>query len=153
MVGRVTVYDNSVDVGNITFRFNTVNHVQHLRDVRYEEADPAGDKEQAVEHNKTVRHQITVDFTLRDMGTYDGPPTNPLGDTGSIWILRAGVVALEDQPSNAAYRIVEEDDTQNTAGWQGIITKILFDQNQPTQGIFTGTIVFLVSTDVNLFSA
>ncbi len=143
MAGTVTIKDSTT----VMYQFPVVKNVMHNFEVRYEQYDIPGSTDPAVDHQKTVIHTITVEFELTDQGTYD--PGQNKGTTGTIWKQKSFLIALKGQPStNDYYTLIDDDDTEEASGWNGIVQKIITERAADTKPKMVGTLLFVETSDV-----
>lgn len=140
MAGTITIKDGST----VKYVFTPISLIQ-LYEISIEVTDASGELLPRVDHNKVVSQTITVNFELTDKGTYNG--AQPPGTTGSRFKQKALLNTLKNQPTTSLYTLIEDDDTENTAGYTGAVLKILFDRQMPGNKI-TGNLVFIQSDDL-----
>jgi hypothetical protein len=143
MAGKVTIKDSTTT----KYVFEIVSQLRHSWTVAAVVSPLPGEEEPAIDHEKTVTHTITVDFELVDQGAYSGG-ADP-GTTGDIWKQRSLLDDLRNQAStNDYYTLIEEDESVETSGWNGVITRIDTTRDRNTHGKMTGTLQFTQSEEV-----
>ena len=143
MAGTVTIKDGNTK----RFVFQTVRLLRHNYDTIIDRIDSPGSETPAIDHIKTVYHTIQIDFEIVDRGAYN-PGVDP-GTTGSIWKQQKFLQAFKSQSViQNYYTIIEDDDTENTGGYNGVIFKVMIDRTDDSQIKKSGTILFLESEDI-----
>lgn len=146
MTGTVTIKDGTAK----KYVFNPAISCQHIFEVVIDKMDAPGDTEPAIDNQKTIYHVIQVDFELIDRGTYNAG-ADP-GTTGSVWKQQELCAAMKNQPTaNDYYTLIEDDDSENTAGYNGVIYKITIERKKESFTKKLGTLLFLESMDVMNF--
>ncbi|MEW6295968.1 MAG: hypothetical protein AB1467_06835 [Candidatus Diapherotrites archaeon] len=142
MAGTVTIKDGTT----VKYKFPVVTNFDHNYEKVINQYEAEGILNPPLNDTKTVIHVITVDFDLVDKGTYD-PGQDP-GSTGSIWKQQSLLQQLKNQSTANYYTLIEDDDTENTTGYYGLIKKIIINRKQPSQLKKTGSLLFIESDDI-----
>ena len=141
MTGSVTIKDSATTM----FTFVDVEEVRHSWAVAMQRWDMDGDAVPAIDNTKTIVHTIEVRFKLLDKGAY----SSLKGQEGSIWNHLNFLNDLANQPTNADYYTLDEDDdTVTTGGYSGVISKVSCSREQESQPYLTGSLTFMETNDV-----